>query len=68
MNLTKNYYTSTNYTGLTDMPSKQEFNKYASNLITLSDFETGHTNCQQVDKVFNAINWTLKNSKKKGKK
>lgn len=68
MNLTKNYYTSSNYTGLTSIPTKEEFNMYASNLITLSDFDTDHSNCQQVEKVANAIDWTIKNSKKKGKK
>ena len=68
MNLTKNYYTSSNYTGLTNIPSKEKFNMYASNLITLSDFDTDHSNCQQVEKVANAIDWTIKNSKKKGKK
>ena len=68
MNLTKNYYTSSNYEGLTNIPSKKEFNKYASNLITLGDFDTDHSNCQQIDKVFNAIDWTIKNSKKKGNK
>lgn len=68
MNLTKNYYTSSNYTGLTNIPSKEDLSKYASNLITLGDFDTDHPNCNQINKVFNAIDWTIKNSKKKGKK
>lgn len=68
MNLTKNYYTSSNYMGLTNIPSKEDFSKYASNLVTLSDFETDHSNCQQIEKVANAINWTIKNNKKKGNK
>ena len=68
MNLTKNYYTSSNYTGLINIPSKEDFSKYASNLITLGDFDTDHPNCLQIDKVANAIDWSIKNSKKKGNK
>ena len=67
MNLTKNYYTSSNYTGLTSIPSKKEFNKYASNSITLGDFDTDHSNCQQIKKVANAIDWTIKHCKKGNK-
>ena len=68
MNLVKNYYTSSNYTGLTSIPIKEEFNKYASNLITLGDFDTDHTNCCQVTKVAGAIDWTFKHCKKGIKK
>ena len=68
MSLTKNYYTSSNYTGLTSIPTKEDFSKYTSNLITLGDFDTDHPNCCQVKKIANAIDWTIKNSKKKGKK
>lgn len=67
MNLTKNYYTSNNYMGLTNIPSKEEFNMYVSNLITLGDFDTDHSSCQQIDKVANAIDWTIKHCKRRNK-
>lgn len=68
MNLVKNYYTPNNYMGLTNIPSKEKFSRYASNLITLSDFDTYHTNCCQVAKVASAIDWTFKHCKKGIKK
>ena len=60
----KNYYTSSNYAGR--IPNREEFHRYASNLITEADFDTDHSNGIQAAKVFSAIHWTLKNSKKKG--
>ena len=33
MNLTKNYYTSNNYTGLTDMPLKKEFSRFINSPV-----------------------------------
>lgn len=54
----RNYYTSSNYA--TTIPSRDEFHRFASNLITLSDFDIDHTNKVQIDKVDNAIKWTIK--------
>lgn len=61
---TRNYYTSSNYAGR--IPTRDEFHRYASNLITEADFDTDHSNGIQAAKVFSSIHWTLKNSKKKG--
>lgn len=58
----RNYYTtSSNYAST--IPSRDEFHKYASNLITISDFETDHTNELQISKVDTALRWTIKNRK-----
>lgn len=59
----RNYYTSSNYA--TTIPSREEFHRYASNTISISDFETGHTSGIQVEKVVSSIIWTIKNDKKR---
>ena len=60
----RNYYTGTDYDSK-PIPSREEFHRYTSNLITESDFDTDHTNKVQVEKVDSAIKWTIKNSKEK---
>lgn len=58
----KNYYTSSNYT--TTIPTREEFYRFAGNIISDSDFNTDHSNGIQVEKVDGAIKWTIKNTKK----
>ena len=59
----RNYYTSSNYA--TTIPSREIFHRYASNVITISDFETYHSNGIQTEKVSMSINWTIKNASKR---
>ncbi len=54
--LTKSYKTL-------HIPSRQEFHRYASNLISQEDFSTVHPN-NAVSRTFNAIHWTIGHSKK----
>lgn len=63
----KNYYTSSNYATINPIPTRDEFHKYTSNLISISDFETDHSNGIQVEKVLSSINWTKKLSRKENK-
>ena len=65
MTVTKNYYTSSNYETIKPIPSCEEFHRYASNLITIGDFDTDHSNGIQAQKVGNAIDWTIKKAKNK---
>lgn len=62
----RNYYLSSNYA--TTIPSREEFHKFANNTISLSDFETYHTNGIQIEKVDSAIKWTIKNTNKAKRK
>lgn len=60
----RNYYTtSSNYANT--IPTREEFHRYTSNAISVSDFHTDHTNEIQIDKVDYALKWTVKNDKKK---
>ena len=63
----KNYYTSSNYATINPIPTRDEFHKYTSNLISISDFETDHSNGIQVEKVLSSINWAKKLSRKENK-
>lgn len=48
------------------IPTREEFHRYASNIISIGDFDTNHSNTHQIDKIDAAIKWTIKHSKKKG--
>lgn len=50
------------------IPSREEFHRYASNLLTTTDFETVRRVCEgyQINRVASALNWTLENDKYKG--
>ena len=61
----RNYYTSSNY--VSTAPTREEFHRYASNIININDFETDHSNGIQIEKVAISINWTIKNDKKRFK-
>ena len=65
MTATKNYYTSSNYETIKPIPSREEFHKFASNLISIGDFDTDHSNGVQVQKAGDAIDWTIKKTKSK---
>ena len=60
--MTRNYYTSSNY--VNTIPTREEFHRYASNVISIGDFDTDHSNGRQAEKVDDAIKWTVKHSKK----
>lgn len=49
------------------IPAEGEFHRYASNRITISDFDMSHSNELAVNKVAAAIRWTLNNEKKRSK-
>ena len=46
------------------IPSREEFHRYASNLLTNSDFNTDYFSDPyfQTNRVVSALNWTQKNS------
>lgn len=67
MTVTKNYYTSSNYETIKPMPTREELHRYASNLISIGDFDTDHSNGIQVQKAGDAIDWTIKKTKSKNK-
>lgn len=43
------------------IPSREEFHKYASNIISIDDFSNRYPTGYQIDKVDRAIKWTIKN-------
>lgn len=43
--------------------SRSEFHRFASNLLSESDFCTEYPSSRQTEKVATAINWTYKNEK-----
>ena len=47
------------------IPSREEFHRYASNLLTNSDFDTDYSSGFQVERVASAISWTYANEKKR---
>ena len=57
MTNTRNYYTSSNYANT--IPIREEFHRYASNVLSIGDFDTNYTNGYQIDKVDAAIQWTI---------
>lgn len=46
------------------IPSREEFHRYASNLLSNSDFNTDYFSDPyfQTNRVASALNWTVKNS------
>lgn len=47
------------------IPSREEFHRYASNLLCESDFDTDYPSGFQVERVASAISWTYTNEKKR---
>ena len=43
------------------IPSIEEFHRYANNLITDGDFDATHPSGNQIGKVDSALRWTYKN-------
>jgi len=61
----KNYYTSSNYKG--NIPTHEEFHRFASNELSDGDFCTYYPSGYQISKVASAIKWTYNNEKKRNK-
>lgn len=47
------------------IPSREEFHRYTSNLLSNSDFYTDYPSGFQVERVASAISWTYANEKKR---
>lgn len=47
------------------IPSRTEFHRYASNILSVCDFDTDYPSGYQSDKVYSAISWTKTNEKKR---
>lgn len=49
------------------IPSREEFHRYASNLLSNSDFNTDYFSDPefQINRVASALNWTRKNANSK---
>lgn len=47
------------------IPSREEFHRYASNLLCESDFDTDYPSGFQIERVSSAISWTYTNEKKR---
>ena len=66
MTTNTNYYTGRNYDDA-PIPTREEFHRYTSNLLTEADFCTNYP-CDagfQTNRVANAISWTYTNEKNK---
>lgn len=61
----KNYYTSSNYA--TTIPSREEFHRYASNLLAEGDFCTEYPSGYQISRVAQALDWSKKKTFKVNK-
>ena len=59
----RNYYTSSNYANT--IPTRDEFHRYTSNLLTNGDFCTDYSSGYQIDRVAQSIDWTRKKTKPK---
>lgn len=47
------------------IPSRDEFHRFASNLLSESDFCTDYPSRIQVERTANAISWTYSNKKRR---
>lgn len=47
------------------IPTREEFHRYASNLLSDGDFCTNYSSGYQVNRVSEAIKWTESNDKKR---
>ena len=65
MRETRNYYTSSNYTTINPTPTREEFHRYASNLLADGDFCTDYVSGYQINRVVQAMDWTIKKTKNK---
>lgn len=63
----KNYYLSSNYVS-SNIPTREEFHRFASNELSLGDFCTNYSSGYQVNRVFKAIKWTYENNRGRKKK
>lgn len=59
----KNYYTSSNYKG--NIPTREEFHRFTSNLLSEGDFCTNYSSGYQINRVAESISWTRSNEKKR---
>lgn len=57
----RNYYTSSNYKG--NIPTREEFHRFASNELSLGDFCTNHPSGYQIERVTQSIRWTIANDR-----
>ena len=67
MTVTKNYYTSSNYETIKSTPTREEFHRYASNLLADGDFCTDYSSGYQINRVAQSLDWTIKKNKKRNK-
>lgn len=49
------------------IPTREEFHRYASNILAEGDFCTEYSSGYQVSRVAQALNWTIKNNSNKSK-
>jgi hypothetical protein len=66
-NTKKRYFTSLLSNDNLRIPTREEFHRYASNLLTEGDFCTEHSSGYQVSRVANALDWSKKKAFKVNK-
>lgn len=59
----RNYYTTSSNYSSTTIPSREEFQRFASNELCEGDFCTNHPSGYQINKVASAIKWTYANDR-----
>lgn len=63
MTKNRNYYTTPS--SKLRIPTREEFHRYTSNELSIGDFCTNYSSGYQISRVANAINWTIRNEKKR---
>ena len=61
----KKYITKSNNHTTLPVYSREEFHRYASNLLSEADFCTEYPSGWQIKQCASALGWTLKNEKKR---
>ena len=64
MTETQSYYTTPGNHNL-KIPSRQEFHRYATNLLSESDFCTDYPSEHTINKIASSLRWTKINAKNK---
>lgn len=64
--MTKTTYT--NKSSNLKIPTREEFHRYASNELSLGDFCTNYSSGYQIDRVAQAIRWTIANDRGRNKR
>lgn len=63
----RNYYTNKNY-DTKNIPTYEEFHRFASNVLSENDFCTNYNSGTQVHKVAKSLRWTYANDRGRSKK